>query len=156
MTLSPSHSSHSLYSNGRMDPAVLINFSFSSFLSRVVRARALPTRRTLSAVEGNFCEAGLAGGAASTLYTIRCGTQAEWVLGGDSPCHEEGTGLDANKVSPMYGGSMSWNASEMSISNSSEGVVGAWVASQSQEVREPVRGKGRWLGGWRHRLKDQW
>jgi len=106
---------------GSVDPLFL--FFFSSFLSRVVRARVLPTRRTLSAVEGNYCEIGLTGGAASTLYTIRCGIQAEGILDGGSPCHEEGTGLDANKLSPMYGGSMSWNASEIPISISSKDVV---------------------------------
>lgn len=73
--------SHPLYPNGRMKLAVGIHFSFSS-LSRVVDACVLPTRKTLSAVERNFCELG--GGAGSTLHTIRCGIQAEGVLDGDS------------------------------------------------------------------------
>ena len=57
----------------------------------------------------------------------------------DSPGHEEGTGLDPIKSSPMYGGSISWNASEMWISTSSEDVVEVCEASDEQEVKESVQ-----------------
>ena len=99
--LSPSHPSHSLYSNGRMKPAVEIHFSFSSSLSKVVDVRVLLARKTLSAAGGNLCEVGVAGSAGSTLFAIRCGIQAVGVLDGDSAFHEEGTGLEATKSSPM-------------------------------------------------------
>jgi hypothetical protein len=84
-----------------MKLAVGINFSFSSSLSKVVDVRALLVGKTLSAVEGNLCEAGLAGSAESMLCVIRCGIHAVGVWDGDSPFHEEGTGLEAIRSSPM-------------------------------------------------------
>lgn len=58
-------------------------------------------RKTLSTGKENFRGAGLAGSEESMLYVIRWGIQAEGVSDGDSPCHEEGTGLEVTKSSPI-------------------------------------------------------
>ena len=54
------------------------------------------------------------------------------VLGRDPRFYEEGTGLEAVESSPVQGGSMSLNASEMWISLSSEDVVEVREASEEQ------------------------
>ena len=83
-----------------MKLAVGIHFSFSSSLSKVVDVRASLEWKTLFGIEGNLCEVGLAGGAESELYVIRCGMRGVGVWVGDSPGHEEGTGLEAINSSP--------------------------------------------------------
>jgi len=83
-----------------MELAVGIHFSFSPSQSKVVDVRAVPVWKTLSAVEGKFCEAGLAGGTESVLQAIRWGTRGVGVVDRDFR-HEEGTRLEAIESSRM-------------------------------------------------------